>query len=220
MTSRGWAFRLGPPAAILALCAAAASAQPAPAGSPGPWQVSVFGGGWNAGIAPYVFKSPAFTADVSFGNAPCYGVSVGRDVSPLVGIEVAWTQTHPEQQFVGSPSGSPPTPIRELTLDVIELDSLWYFSRGTFRGYGLFGLGGANTGSSFGGANLAVTVGLGVKAFVDRHFAVRGDVRFTEMYGNIGRAGDAAFCDSSGCYYYRQSWYSSFTVTAGLTYAF
>ena len=63
-------------------------------------------------------------------------------------------------------------------MNIFELDSLWYFRRGTFQPYGIFGLGGANTGSSFGGANLTVVVGIGVKAFLSPHFAVRADIRW------------------------------------------
>ena len=200
----------------LALLAAVARAQAPAPDVAGPWQASAFGGGWNSLTAPYIYKTAAGSAEVGFGNAPAFGVSFGRDANRFVGFELSWMQTNPAQQYVGSP----PTPIRNVVMNIFELDSLWYFRRGTFQPYGIFGLGGANTGSSFGGANLTVAMGLGVKAFLSRHFAVRADVRWDAMYGNVGHAGDAAFCDSAGCYYYRTTWYSSLPVTAGLTYAF
>jgi Outer membrane protein beta-barrel domain len=196
--------------------AAFSSAQtPAPEVA-GPWEASAFGGGWNAITAPYVYKTAAGSAEVGFGNAPAFGVSFGRDASRLLGVELSWMQTNPAQQY----TTSPPTPIRNVVMNIFELDSLWYFRRGTFQPYGIFGLGGASTGSSFGGTNFTVVVGVGVKAFLSPHFAVRADIRWDNMYGNVGHAGDPAFCDSAGCYFYRGSWYSSLPVTAGVTYAF
>ena len=161
--------------------------------------------------APYVYKTDAGSADVGFGNAPAFGVSFGRDASRLVGFELSWMRTDPAQQY----TTSPPAEIRKVAMNIFELDSLWYFRRGTFQPYGIFGLGGASTGSSFGGTNLTVALGVGVKAFLSPHFAVRADIRWDNMYGNVGHAGDPAFCDSAGCYYYRTSWYSSLPVTVG-----
>jgi outer membrane protein W len=202
--------------AVMASSAAAASAQTADPMTVGSWQISAFGGGWNSLSAPYVYKTPSSTAVVGFGNAPAFGLAVGVNATCLLGLELSWTQTNPAQQY----ATSPPTPIRNVIMNIFELDSLWYFHRGTFQAYGTVGLGGANTGSSFGGANFMAVVGLGVKAFVSPHFAVRADVRWQNMYGNVGHAGDPAFCDSAGCYFYRGSWYSSLPVTAGVTYAF
>lgn len=214
MRRNGWTSSLA--GAAFGLLAAAASAQTVSADPALSWQVSLFGGGWNSLTAPYVYKTPSSSAEVGFGNAPAFGLSAGRDVNCFVGVELAWTQTSPAQQY----TTSPPTKIRDVTMNIFELDSLWYFRRGGFQPYATFGLGGANTGSSFGGANFTVILGLGAKAFLTRHFAVRADVRWENMYGNVGHAGDAAFCDSAGCYYYRKSWYSSLPVTAGLTYVF
>lgn len=199
-----------------------APAQTAEASAPasdvaGPWQVSLFGGGWNAITVPYLYKTPsAPPAEVGFGNAPMFGLAVGANVSHRLGVELSWSQTNPAQQY----TGSPPTPIRTVIMNNFELDGLWYFHRGTFQTYGTLGLGASSTGSSFGGTNFMVTIGVGVKAFVSPHFAVRADVKWDNMYGNLGRATDPAFCDSAGCYFYRGSWYSSLPVTAGLTYAF
>jgi hypothetical protein len=203
-------------AAALLLLAAAAPAQTGAQDLAGPWQFSVFGGGWNSLTAPYVYRTSSTSAEVGFGNAACFGLSAGVNASKLLGLELAWTQTSPAQQF----TGSPPSPIRNVTMNIFELDSLWYFSRGSFQTFAIFGLGGTNTGSSFGGANLTVVVGLGVKAFLGRHFAVRADVRWDNVYGNVGHAGGPAFCDSAGCYDYRTGWYGSLPVTVGLTYAF
>jgi hypothetical protein len=204
------------PAATFWAFAALASGQDPAASVAGPWQASAFGGGWNSITAPYVYKTDAGSADVGFGNAPAFGVSFGRDANRLVGFELSWMRTNPAQQY----TTSPPAEIRKVAMNIFELDSLWYFRRGTFQPYGIFGLGGASTGSSFGGTNLTVALGVGVKAFLSPHFAVRADIRWDNMYGNVGHAGDPAFCDSAGCYYYRTSWYSSLPVTVGLTYAF
>ena len=207
---------------LLALAAVffakAASAQTPEPGAEvaGPWEASAFGGGWNAITVPYVYTTAAGSAEVGFGNAPAFGISIGRDASRLLGLELAWTQTNPAQQY----TTRPPAPIRNVVMNIFELDSLWYFRRGTFQPYGILGFGGANTGSSFGGANLTVALGIGAKAFLSPHVAVRADIRWDNMYGNVGHPGDPAFCDSAGCYFYRTSWYSSLPVTVGLTYAF
>jgi outer membrane protein with beta-barrel domain len=206
-------------AAVL-LCAAlgeaVGSAQTDGEAPHGPWQLSLFGGGWNAIGTAYLYRTPSGTADVGFGNAPAFGVSAGLDVSRLSGLELSWMQTSPAQQY----AGSPPTPIRTVRLDIFELDSLWYFRRGGFQPYGIFGVGGASTGSSFGGTNFTAAAGIGVKAFLGPHFAVRADVRADATYGNVGHPGAPAFCDAAGCYDYRSSWSWSLPVTAGLTYAF
>lgn len=203
--------------AVLVLGAAAATAQPADSeGGPVPWQFTLFGGGWNSIGTAYLYRTPSGTSEVGFGNAPAFGASAGLDVSRVAGLELSWMQTSPAEQYVGSP----PTPIRTVRMNVFELDSLWYFRRGGFQPYGILGIGGASTGSSFGGTNLTLVLGLGVKAFLSRHFAVRADVRVDGIYGNVNHPGDPAFCDSAGCYFYRSSWFWGLPVTAGLTYAF
>jgi hypothetical protein len=207
----------------LALASTVAQAQaqvPAPeAAAPEPacrFQVTVFGGAWNAIGTAYSYKKPSSTVEVGFGNAPAFGLAFGVNASRLLGLELSWMQSNPAHQI----TGSPPVPIRTVILNNYELDSLWYVSRGTFQVFGTFGFGGSSTGSSFGGTNFMFVAGLGVKAFLSGHFAIRADVKWDHTYGNVGRPGDPAFCDAGGCYYYRSSWYSSLPVTAGLTFAF
>ncbi|MGE5413712.1 MAG: hypothetical protein ACM3NW_06020, partial [Syntrophomonadaceae bacterium] len=125
---------LGAAFAGLLLGAAASAQTPPPAGPAGPWQVTLFGGGWNAIGTAYLYRTASGTSEVAFGNAPCFGVSAGLDVSRLAGLELSWTQTSPAQQIVGSP----PTALRDVTMNVFELDSLWYLRRGTFQPYGIF----------------------------------------------------------------------------------
>ncbi len=186
--------------ALLAAMAAAAlragaSAQTADAGDHGPFQLSLFGGGWNAIGTAYLYRTAAGTEEVGFGDAAAFGASVGMDASRLLGLELSWLQTNPPQQVVGSP----PNVFRHVTMNVFELDSLWYFRRGSFQPYGLLGFGGASTGTSFGGTNFTTILGIGVKAFLSRHFAVRADIRVNAMYGNVGPPNGPAFCDSAGC---------------------
>jgi hypothetical protein len=211
------------PLAVLALALASAVAQAQmPATEPDApepacrFQVTVFGGAWNAIGTAYSYKKPSSTVEVGFGNAPAYGLAVGVDASRLLGIELSWMQSNPAHQV----AGSPPVPIRTVILNDYEVDSLWYIRRHTFQVFGTLGVGGSSTGSSFGGANFLLVAGLGIKAFVSGHFAIRADVKWDHVYGNVGHPGDPAFCDSGGCYYYRGSWYSSLPVTAGLTFAF
>jgi Outer membrane protein beta-barrel domain len=211
--------RLGSAAVLLgaaALRGTVATAQVSATEPSGPWQLSLFGGGWNAIGTTYLHRTPSGNDEVGFGNAPAFGVSAGLDVSRLAGLELSWMQSNPTQQA----AGSPPTTIRTVRLDVFELDSLWYFGRGGFQPYGIVGVGGASTGSSFGGTNFTAVAGVGVKAFLGRHWAIRADVRAAATYGNVGHPGAPAFCDAAGCYFYRSSWTWSLPVTAGLTYAF
>jgi hypothetical protein len=193
------------------LWSAAATASPE---GPGPWTVTVFGG-WYSGSTPYLFRGP-FTDEVELGSAPCYGLRVGHDIGSSLNIELSWMQARPTQSF----KTASPSEIRTIVMNNYELDLNVYIGRGRLRGLATFGMGGSNTGSSFGGANLTVTVGLGAEYFFDRHFAVRVDGRATETYGNLGMEGDPAFCDSAGCYYYKRSWYPNATVTGGVAYAF
>ena len=197
-------------ALILVSTAARAQSTPPPA-TAGPWQITLFGGGWNSITVPYVYKTPSATSEVGLSNAPTFGLAAGVDANRLLGIEALWMQANPAQQY----TGSPPTEIRTVIMNNFEADSLWYLKRGTLQPYGVFGLGASCTGS-FGGTNFMVVVGAGVKAFLSPHFAIRADVRWLNIYGKR----DPAFCDSAGCYFYRGSWYSSLPVTAGLTYAF
>ena len=202
--------------AVGALGGATARAQSAEAAPHGPWQVSLFGGWWDALGTAYLYRTPAGNFEVGFGGAAAFGASVGLDVSRLAGLELSWMQTSPAQRY----AGPPPATIRNVTLNVFELDSLWYFRRGGFEPYGIFGVGGASTGSSFGGTNFTAVLGLGFKEYLSRHVAVRADVRWDASYGNVEHPGDPAFCDAAGCYYYRSSWSWSLPVTAGLTFAF
>jgi hypothetical protein len=201
-------------AMIFTLSMAAAPLLAASPDPPGPWTVTVFGG-WYSGSTPYLFRGP-FTDEVELGSAPCYGLRVGHDIGSALNLELGWTQARPTQSF----TTVTPSDIRTIVMNSYELDLNVYIGHGTVRGLATFGLGGANTGSSFGGANLTVTVGLGAEIFLNRHLAVRIDGRATETYGNVGHEGDPAFCDSGGCYYYRKSWYANAAVTGGVTYAF
>ena len=202
--------------AVAALRGAPASAQTAEAAPHGPWQVSLFGGWWSAIGTPYLYRTPVGHFEVGFGSAAAFGASAGLDLSRRAGLELSWMQASPAERYAG------PTPaaIRNVTRNVFELDSLWYFRRGGFEPYGILGVGGASTGSSFGGTNFTAVLGLGLKAYVSRRVAVRADVRFDAAYGNVDHPGDSAFCDSGGCYFYRSSWSWSLPVTAGLTIAF
>jgi len=213
MKTRMRSIRLRRAAGVLIVFFAAAPRARAD-GEPGPWQFTLFAGGWNAISNPYVLKTASSSSVVSYGNSHCFGANFGRDVTPQIGIEVGWTRSFPALQLVGSP----PVPIQQVTMDTFELDGLWYFSRGRLRPFATLGVGIVNTGSSFGGTNLTIAAGAGVKAFLSRLFAVRADVRFHDTSsGSTG--GSAAFCDSNGCYYPR-GWYWSVNVTAGLTVAF
>src|SRR5262249_29820694 len=103
---------LGSALASLVLRAAAAAAHTADGTPHRTWQISLFGGGWNAIGSTYLYRTPSGTAEVEYGNAPTFGVSAGLDVSRLAGLELSWTQTSPAQQYVTAP----PTPIRSVTL--------------------------------------------------------------------------------------------------------
>ena len=136
-TGRVSFWRWAPATAVLAFSAAAASAQTA---DPARWALAAqaFGGGWNSLSSPYLYKTPSSTAVVGFGNAPAFGLAAGVNATCLLGLELSWTQTNPAQQY----ATSPPTPIRNVIMNIFELDSLWYFHRGTFQAYGTVGLGG------------------------------------------------------------------------------
>ena len=101
------------------------------------------------------------------------------------------------------------------------LSSLIYLNQCPVRPYFVIGVGGCSTGSSYGGTNFSTSVGVGVKAFLTPHFAIRAEGRFRGTYGNIGSTTDnSAFCDSYGCYTYNGSWYYSSEVSGGLSYRF
>ncbi len=198
----------------IATAVSAALGQSALPDAPGPWQASVFGG-WYSGARPYVFRG-AFSDEVQFESAPAFGLRVGYDLNRRLGLELAWTGAEPEQAFVSAGRGS----IRHVSLNAFELNLKVYVGSAAVRGFATFGMGGANTGSSYGGANFTANLGIGALAFLDRHFAVRLDARINETYGNVGENGDPAFCDRAGCYFYKRNWYPSAGVTAGLVYAF
>ncbi|HWZ87125.1 MAG TPA: outer membrane beta-barrel protein [Thermoanaerobaculia bacterium] len=205
-----WALVVG----AAALLTTPATAQQAEFATAGPWQVSAFGG-WYTGSRPYVFHG-AVTDNVKFESAPVFGLRVGHDINSTLGLELSWTQAHPDQSFVTLV----PSYIRTIVMNNYEADLDVYFGRGSVRGFVIFGVGGSSTGSTFGGTNFTGTVGLGLEIFVDRHFAIRVDARANDSYGNLGKYGAPAFCDPAGCYFYKPSWYPSGTATAGLTYAF
>jgi hypothetical protein len=176
--------------------------------------VGVFGG-WYSGATPYFLSGPV-SGDVRLRDAATLGLRLGWDPSPRWGLELDWTHAQPEQSFVDASRGT----IRRLQLNVFELNANLYVGRGAVRGFVTAGVGGANTGSSFGGANLSVDAGLGMKALLNRHFDLRLDGRLRGTYGNLGPKDRYAYCDSLGCYSYRHKWFRSFGFTGGLDYAF
>lgn len=200
--------------AVAGFAASAALAQPVGADGRARWETGVFGG-WDSGATPYVLKGPV-SGDVRLEDAAALGLRLGYDPSPRWGLELDWTRAEPELSLVGPPVQT----IRRLRRNVFELDANVYLGRGMVRGFLVAGLGGASTGSSFGGTNLTVGTGLGMSALLRRHLDLRigGKVRGT--YGNLGPKDKFAFCDSSGCYAYRHKWYASYGFTGGLSYAF
>jgi hypothetical protein len=198
----------------LPLAAADASAQSA-ADRPGPWQVSALGG-WYSGTTPYVFKGD-FQDKVQFGSSATFGLRLAYDFWPRWGLELSWTRATPDEKFE---THVPPF-IRQIRLDTFELDANIYLGQSGVRPFFTVGVGGANTGSSYGGVNLTTSVGLGVKWFVNRHIALRAEGRFRGTYGNIDqRLGPNAYCDTYGCYVYNGSWYYNSEFSGGLAYAF
>jgi hypothetical protein len=197
----------------LALGVVASRGQTA-APDPPRWEVGVFGG-WYSGATPYFLSGPV-SGDVRLQAAATLGLRLGWDPSPRWGLELDWTHAQPEQSFVDTSLGA----IRQLRLNIFELNTNLYIGRGVVRGFVTVGLGGANTGSSFGGANLSVDTGLGAKALLNRHINLRIDGRLRGTYGNLGPKDRYAYCDSLGCYSYRHKWYASYGFTGGLDYAF
>src|SRR5215831_10774903 len=53
-----WRSLVAVSAFILASAAGLAQTTPPPPETAGPWQVTIFGGGWNAISVPYVYKTP------------------------------------------------------------------------------------------------------------------------------------------------------------------
>jgi Outer membrane protein beta-barrel domain len=202
------------PAIVAVLGATAASGQTVDPHPAGPWQVGVFGG-WYSGADAYVFRG-AFTSDVKLEPSAFFGLRLGYDLGPVWRLEWSWWQARPEEKF----TNAAPEKIRDVRLNTYQLNALARVIRGPVRGFVTFGLGGASTGSSFGGVNLTPSLGAGAELSLDRRLAIRLEGDFYDTYGNIGKKGEAAFCDAAGCYYYKHAWYPSGGVSAGVSYAF
>ena len=205
---------VGALALLLFAPAGAATAQSSSSGTAGPWQAGVFGG-WYSGSHPYVFRGD-FSSDVNLEPSGFFGLRLGYDLGPVWRLEWSWWQARSEETL----TNATPAKIRDIRLDTYLFNALARFGRGPVRGFVTFGLGGASTGSSFGGVNLTANLGLGAELSLDRHLAIRLEGDFYDTYGNIGKAGEAAFCDAAGCYYYKHAWYPSGGVSAGVSYAF
>ncbi|HTO87742.1 MAG TPA: outer membrane beta-barrel protein [Thermoanaerobaculia bacterium] len=201
-------------ALLLLAPAGAATAQSSSSDTAGPWRAGVFGG-WYSGAHPYVFRGD-FSSDVNLEPSGFFGLRLGYDLGPVWRLEWSWWQARSEETI----TNATPAKIRDVRLDTYLFNALARFGRGPVRGFVTFGLGGASTGSSFGGVNLTANLGLGAELSLDRHLAIRLEGDFYDTYGNIGKAGEPAFCDAAGCYYYKHAWYPSGSVSAGVSYAF
>jgi hypothetical protein len=198
----------------LTLCAGRALGQPA-ADQPGPWQISALGG-YYGGSTPYLFRGD-FHDLVEFGSSAMFGLRLGYDFGSEWGLEFSWMQAKPDETF----ENHVPSFIRQLTLNTYDLDGNLYLLHGAIRPYVTIGFGGANTGSSFGGANLSISGGVGAKWFVNRHIGLRAEWRYRGTYGNVGTpAMPAAYCEPAGCYFYNGSWYYNYEFSGGLMWAF
>ena len=198
----------------LALGASAARGQaPPPSPAIGPWQITAIGG-WYSGATPYVLDGTS--QKVELESAAEYGLRLGYDFTPHFGLEMAWTQSKPDVTLSGDPEGG----LGHRNLNTYELDGLYYATRGCIRLFGALGVGGASTGSSFGGTNLTASGGLGVKIFFDRRWALRLQGLARTTYGNLGPGDTIAYCDRFGCYNYRTSWYWTGEAFGGVTFAF
>lgn len=213
---------------VLALACAGAAPASAQLGRGGP-EITVFNGYY---IASDLYTSGATLTGTQIGleNSYMYGVRLGMDPNPRVGVELAWTHAGSDLTIHNPPVGLDPTfdPGR-LNLNTYGLDFLFYQPTANPRAKAYFTLGfgwtmtdpeikNQNGATVDGNTLFNWNFGAGAKMDMNPKLALRLEGRWrvtdTAITTNSG-----VYCDYWGyCYSYASDWYSSGELTAGLTF--
>jgi len=206
--------------ALVALGNADLMAQSDPSsGGPGRWQLGAFGG-WYSGGTPYVLRTPSSNLDVQLGSAAAYGLALEFDPLPWLGLSFEWCQSHSDVTV----QSVPPAVTGTLPVNTYLFVTSFYLGTERLKGFATLGFGGEYIspyvpGAFSGDTDFTASLGLGGKAFLDRHVGLRLDARVLESYANVSPQ-VPLYCGPAGCYHYKRNWFLTYRVTGGVFYAF
>ncbi len=190
------------------------------AGGPGRWSATAFGGGF---FGTRVHTGPEL--NVLMRNAPTYGLRLAYAVTPVLSLEGGWSRAVPALQPQDPATGAPVAPSTRVTVNTLEVDSLFGFGGRTVRGYFGLGAGAQNiapnipTLSASGATTRFVAnVAVGGFYFLTPRVALRADGRYRFMASDNRLA--SIVCDPEICTPYVTNLFSSAEVTGGVTVRF
>jgi opacity protein-like surface antigen len=202
---------------VAGICVAA---RPSFAQQAGRWEASLFGGG---SFGSRVSLTP--TADSKIGISPAWGLRVSYGITKSFMLETSYSHAKPDLTSTNPATGLPIGSPTAVTINTYELNGLFGWGRGRWKGYAGLGLGAMTLDPSSSTAALpdsttrfAANAALGTKYFVTDNLAFRLDARYRwkAAPSHVG----TIVCGEEGCHTFTTDIYSGAEVTGGVTWRF
>src|SRR5262245_41457019 len=179
----------------------------------GRWEASLFGGG---SFGSRVSLAP--TSETKIGIAPAWGLRVSYGITKAFMLETSYSHARPDLTTTNLSTGAVIGSPTAVNINTYELNGLFGWGRGRWKGYAGLGIGAMTLDPSSPTAALPGTTtrftanaAVGTKYFFTDNFGVRLDARY-RWKAAPSRVG-TIICGSEGCHTFTTDIYSSAEVT-------
>ncbi|HKA36688.1 MAG TPA: DUF3943 domain-containing protein [Thermoanaerobaculia bacterium] len=212
-------------AGLVLLAGTILAAPPAIAQEAGKWEFNLFGGGYFGSRIRLTPASLAPTAETKIGIAPAWGLRVSYGITRSFLLETSYSHSKPDITTTSLATGAVIGSPTEVSINTYELNGLYQWGRGRWKGYAGLGIGAMTLDPSSPTAALPDTttrftanVAAGTKYFFTDNFGVRLDARY--RWTAAPRRLGTVVCGEEGCKPFETDIYSSAQVTGGVIFRF
>ena len=191
------------------LACAALTAPAAFAQQDGRWEFNLFGGG---SFGTRVSLTPS--ADTRIGIAPAWGLRVSYGITKAFALETSYSHASPDLSSTNPATGLPIGTPTSVNINTYEVNGLFGWGRGRWKGYAGLGIGAMTLDPSSSTAALpgsttrfAANAAVGTKFFFTDNLAFRLDARYRwkAAPSHVG----TVVCGGMGCHTFTTNIYSS-----------
>lgn len=196
------------------------ASSPALAQEAGRWEASLFGGGY---FGSRISLAP--NSETKIGMAPAWGLRVSYGISKSFMLETSYSHAHPNLTTTNLTTGAVIGSPTEVSVNTYEVNGLFGWGRGRWKGYAGLGIGAMTLDPSSSTAALPGTTtrftanaAVGTKYFFTDNLGFRLDARY--HWKAAPRRLGTIVCGEEGCKTFETDIYSSAEVTGGVIWRF